>query len=216
MMMIRSRGVMMNNANITINHLTDAQESAILATGKPLFVPFLLGRGFYFEMPADGSRFMVKPVSKLTEKHKAAISKNLPAILAELKLIASTPETPQAASPVEVAAPQAHWKPVDLEALCATADPRPDIAKDHGLWELALRALREENPILHGLLLGFRAWGARIAKSAKGGKLLIDYTVGEGWESRSDFGQDYEYWLRPFQDGIEALLRRAQAPEGFA
>jgi hypothetical protein len=174
------------------------------------YLPFLIARGIKVELSSDGTTFSAGPKEKITETLRKQIVRYRAQILTELQQIASGKTVE---SIVDEAKAVNNLMPVDLEELQSTADPRPDLEKDHPLWELVLTSIREENPKLHGLLYGFRAWGARITKGLSG-RLVIDYTPKEGWDSRSGFQQDYEKWLRPFDDALMGLLRRVEVPGG--
>lgn len=88
------------------------------------------------------------------------------------------------------------------------ADPRPDLAEDSALWKTLLNLAQEQNPMLAGVLHGFRCQGTRIRQGKNGYVLRPDIDPVFAWPSQEDYERERDRWLKPHAEEITALLKR--------
>lgn len=88
-------------------------------------------------------------------------------------------------------------------------DPRPDLKEDSRLWNLLLDIAYKNDKELAGTLHGFRCMGTRI-KEVDDRYVLrpdIDPLGRRAWESKSEYKEARDKWLRPHAQKIAELLQ---------
>lgn len=88
------------------------------------------------------------------------------------------------------------------------ADPRPDLEEDSALWKALLNLAQGENPMLAGVLHGFRCQGTRIRQGRSGYVLRPDIDPVFAWPSQKEYEKERDRWLKPHAEEIANLLRR--------
>ena len=87
-------------------------------------------------------------------------------------------------------------------------DPRPDLAEDSELWKVLLNMAQEQNPMLAGVLHGFRCLGTRIRQAKNGYILRPEIDPVFAWPSQEEYEKERDRWLKPHTKEIAALLKR--------
>ena len=88
-------------------------------------------------------------------------------------------------------------------------DPRLDMKEDSRLWDVLLDMACREDKELAGTLHGFRCMGTRI-KEVDDRYVLrpdIDPLGRRAWESKSEYKEARDKWLRPHAQKITVLLQ---------
>lgn len=88
------------------------------------------------------------------------------------------------------------------------ADPRPDLEEDSALWKELLNLAQGQNPMLAGVLHGFRCQGTRIRQGKNGYVLRPDIDPVFAWPSQKEYEKERDRWLKPHAEEIANLLRR--------
>jgi hypothetical protein len=87
-------------------------------------------------------------------------------------------------------------------------DPRPDLDKlyhDGALWAQLLALSHKSNPLLSGLLHGFRCQGTRLEKTPKG--YVMRPVFGKDyWPSQQAYERDRDHYLMPHKAKVIELL----------
>lgn len=93
-------------------------------------------------------------------------------------------------------------------------DPRPDLQYDSNDWTRLLNNAEAKDPMLAGVLHGFRCGGLRLHKGAKGYALRPDFDpLTSIWKSKSEYEIDRDKWLIPSQGEIVELLNNLLVTE---
>lgn len=95
-------------------------------------------------------------------------------------------------------------------------DPRPDLDKlyhDGALWAQLLAISHRANPMLSGVLHGFRCQGTKLEKGPKG--YVIRPVIGkDAWPNQRAYEQDRDRYLKPHTAKVIELLDQLFEWEG--
>ncbi len=83
-------------------------------------------------------------------------------------------------------------------------DPRAELLGDSGLWIRLLR-LAEPNEQLHGILHGFRSYGAQLSVDTTTA-IIGRHETHCGWKNKEEFDAEYEKYLGPHKETLSILL----------